>query len=352
MTLEQLLTRLEESSGSLDQSGDWPREQFADLAAAGVLQWVIPREYGGTDISNVELTEGYEALAKACLTTTFILTQRNGACQRIAACENEELKAELLPSLARGETFATVGISHLTTSRQHVKTPAVQVQQEGNSLKLNGMIPWVTGADQADFVVTGGTDPQGRQMLIVLPTDSAGVEVQPFARLMALTESRTASIKLDGVTLPDRFLIAGPIENVMKQGAGGAGSLTTSTLALGLTARALELIAKQAEVRSDLKSVSEQFQQEFEVLRNDLYRSTADGDAGMPQLSAASIRQRANSLAIRATQAAMAVSKGAGFVHGHPAERAVREAMFFLVWSCPQPVVQGVLEELTCREGL
>jgi hypothetical protein len=51
---------------------------------------------------------------------------------------------------------------------------------------------------------------------------------------------------------------------------------------------------------------------------------------------------------LRATQAQLAASKGAGFVRGHPAERAVREAMFFLVWSCPQPVLAAALREFAC----
>jgi hypothetical protein len=51
---------------------------------------------------------------------------------------------------------------------------------------------------------------------------------------------------------------------------------------------------------------------------------------------------------LRATQAYLAASKGAGFVAGHPAERLVREAMFFLVWSCPQPVLAANLREFAC----
>ena len=83
--------------------------KFSTTAGA----WVIPAEYGGDDITSLELTQGYEQLAQACLTTTFVLTQRNGACQRIAGSENASLKAELLPALCKGELFATVGISHL-----------------------------------------------------------------------------------------------------------------------------------------------------------------------------------------------------------------------------------------------
>ena len=58
------------------------------------------------------------------------------------------------------------------------------------------------------------------------------------------------------------------------------------------------------------------------------------------------LRTRANSLALRSTQAALAAAKGAGFVAGHPAGRWCREALFFLVWSCPQSVVAANLCEL------
>src|SRR5262245_59792113 len=96
-------------------------------------------------IGQPELLSSIMRLAAACLTTTFILTPRNGACQRIAASPNETLKTQLLPRLARGELFATVGISHLTTSRQHLRLPAVQVSETGRALQFHGEVPWVTG---------------------------------------------------------------------------------------------------------------------------------------------------------------------------------------------------------------
>jgi hypothetical protein len=66
--------------------------------------------------------------------------------------------------------------------------------------------------------------------------------------------------------------------------------------------------------------------------------------------TAETLRFRANSLVSRASQAYLAACKGAGYVQGHPAERAVREAMFFQVWSCPQAVVNSTLSELACRD--
>jgi len=347
---ERLLDDLAGQSESVDREGTWPRRQFEQLAEAGVLGWVIPPEYGGTGVDAEALIYGYEQLTTACVTTTFILTQRNGACQRIAGCENDEVKAELLPDLAAGRLFATVGVSHLTTSRQHLKKPAVQVAEDGDEFIINGLIPWVTGAKFADYVVTGGTYDDGRQVLIALPTQSDGVTMQEPAPLLALDGSQTGSIRLDDVRVDRRFLLAGPVAGVMQQGqGGGTGSVTTSSLAIGLAVRTLDLLNREADRREDLGTVIEPFSEDLATLRRDLY-AAARGEAtpDTPHLSNESIRRRANSLALRSTQALLAASKGAGFVKGHPAERGVREAMFFLVWSCPQPLVTAALREFAC----
>lgn len=348
--LADLLEKLEHSAPELRTVADWPGEQFQWLAEAGVLGWVIPREYGGEELSQAEVIQGYLELATVCMTTTFVLTQRNGACQRIAGSEDEQLKAELLPQLARGEIFATVGISHLTTSRQHLKRPVVEAELREDVIELNGAVPWVTGAPAADFVVTGGTTEDGRQVLIALPMDLDGVQVKPPAELMALNASQTASIDLSGVRAPRRFLLAGPIEGVMQRGqGGGAGSVTTSSLAAGLSLRSIRSLETEARLRADLEDVVRPLRQELDELRQDIAAASArDADGDDPRLAAPAIRRRANSLVLRATQAHLAATKGAGFVAGHPAERAVREAMFFLVWSCPQPVLQAALREFAC----
>lgn len=345
---ERLRRELAELSGALEAPDAWPAAQFRKLAEAGVLGWVIPREYGGSEISAVELTCGYRQLAQACLTTAFVLTQRNGACQRIAGCDNAQLKAELLPRLCAGEAFATVGVSHLTTSRQHWSTPAIAVTETAGGLLLDGEVPWVTGARFADYIVTGGTLSDGRQVLAVVPTGARGVVIGEPAKLLALNASQTGSVGLERVAIDRRYVIAGPVQHVMQRGTGGGtGSLATSALALGTAAAALQRLQDEAERRSDLRDTNAPLLAELEQLTGDLY-AAARGAQGDRRFSTEFIRRRSNSLALRSTQAYLAASKGAGFVKGHPAERLVREAMFFLVWSCPQPVLAAALREFAC----
>jgi len=345
--LSDILSELAALSGNLDAQQSWPNEQFKLLGRAGALAWVIPAEYGGSEISQRDLLAGYVDLASACLTTTFVLTQRNGACQRIAASPNEALKSRLLPQLARGELFATVGISHLTTSRQHLKQPAVRAFEETGGYRLDGEVPWVTGAAHADFIVTGGTLEDGRQLLAAVPARQAGVFVDPPARLLALSASHTSSMRLENVLVERELIVAGPIEQVMRQRAASTGSLGTSALAAGLSRAALDRLAAEAHARPDLVPILDPLREECAWLISALESASDEGTQTRdPELSSEAIRARANSLALRSTQALLAASKGAGFVSGHFAERAVREAMFFLVWSCPQPVVHAALREL------
>ncbi len=323
----------------------WPGEQLEILGEEGVLADVIPKAFGGEDVAPVTLLARYEAIAQTCLETAFVLTQRNGACQRIAASENAALKERVLPRLATGELFTTVGISHLTTSRQHLKRPAVVANKVDGGWRFEGVAPWVSGACHADFVVTGGVVPGGMQVLGLVHMDSAAVTVAPSADLLGFTSSETASVAINGSTVADEDVLAGPTERVLHAvKVGGTGSLTTSALALGAAAASIAGIASESDGRPELESPGRRLAHEMSQLRRSMYdaaRGRADGAGAINRL-----RGAANSLAIRSATAWLAVSKGTGYVTGHPAERAVREAMFFLVWSCPRSVVMTNLQEL------
>src|SRR6266566_5031440 len=84
-TLDSLCARLTELSPALEQPDAWPAEQLRLCGEAGVYEWFIPIELGGQGWNEADLLRGYVRLAAACLTTTFVITQRVGAMQRIAA---------------------------------------------------------------------------------------------------------------------------------------------------------------------------------------------------------------------------------------------------------------------------
>jgi len=332
----------------LDISGGWPARQLELCGEYGVFEWFLEPEWGGQAWDNEAVVRGYLALSSACLTTTFILTQRTGACQRIAGSANQELKELLLADLARGRLMATVGISHLTTSRQHLARPVLRAERADGGFVLDGYSPWVTGAAHAGYVVVGATlmvddQPTAEQVLIALPTELPGVTVAEPAALVGVSGSHTGALNLEQVFVEARWVIAGPMENALSRGVGaGTGGYQTSTLALGLAQSAIRFLATEAEKRDELRAPLDALQEDFENVREQLFGVVCGG----PNCSGESLRQRANSLALRSSQAALAAAKGAGYVLGHPAGRWCREALFFLVWSCPQPVLSANLCEL------
>lgn len=340
-----VLTRLAEREGA---ELNWPADAWEALKEVGVLGWNVPVEFGGADFDSVEMTYGYIRLAEACLTTTFVLTQFNAACQRINWSDDTDFKTTVFQELISGAKFATVGISHLTTSRQHLKKPTVSARAIEGGWILDGFVPWVTGAVHADYIVTGGVCDDGTQILGLVDTSAEGVEPQPPIEMLSMTGSHTGAVKLNEVKIPAAHLIAGPVEQVMKRpdGQGGAGSLTTSALALGVARRAIARLQEETEKRPELLEIYNPLQADCAGIYREMFETLEAGT--LNGTFSEKIRERSNSLVLRASQALLAAVKGAGFVKGHPAERAIREAMFFLVWSCPQPVVQANMREFAC----
>jgi alkylation response protein AidB-like acyl-CoA dehydrogenase len=226
--------------------------------------------------------------------------------------------------------------------------PVLTAESTPSGFRLNGMSPWVTGGAAADVITIAATlvengEATERQLLMAVPTDMPGVSIADPLPLIAVSASSTGPVLLNNAEVSNEWLIAGPAPNVMSSGLGGVtGSYETSTLAAGLAGAAIDFLAAEAAKRPDLSEPMEALRAEHEGLVSDLFETAR----GKSSCTKESIRQRANSLVLRATQAALAAAKGTGYVLGHPAGRWCREAMFFLVWSCPQPVSAAHLCEL------
>jgi alkylation response protein AidB-like acyl-CoA dehydrogenase len=340
--LRDLCEQLAARAAEIDRNQRWPEEQLRLCGDYGVYEWFQPVEWGGQGWNAPEVLRSYLLLSAACLTTTFILTQRSGACQRIAGSDNEAVKLRWLFDLAAGRKFATVAISHLTTSRRHLSRPVLEATETSQGFRLDGFSPWVTGGEHADVIVTGATLLDGRQILVALPTDLPGVECPPSPQLVGLTSSHTGEMRCHAVQVDRQWLLAGPVENVMRSGQGaGTGGLQTSALAIGHAGAAIEYLESQARERPDIAPPASELRKEQGALARDLLNAAQ----GLGQCNQEQLRVRANSLALRASQSALTAAKGMGYVVGHPAGRWCREALFFLVWSCPQPVLAANLCE-------
>ncbi len=361
--LRQLAPEVDQLGNSTPPS--WPAQSLQACRRAGLFGWFQHSADSDSPAWPPSWqTELFVRLGRSCMTTGFILTQRTAAVRRLEAGRPSATLLQWLSALASGEAMATVAISHLTTSRQFSHRPVLRATPvAGGGFRLDGYSPWVTGARHSDLLVVGATCPDGNQLLAVVATNASGLTCGAGLPLLALTASCTDRVDFDGVEIEPEAVLVGPAPQVMSQGSGGqTGGLQTSALAIGSAAAAIDLIAEQSHQRESLVPIVAQLGRRWAALYRRLIQLAEESDAAGGFSSAArpgsepaptslcltptDLRGEANQLAIQAAQAALTASKGAGYCPPHPAQRLCRESLFFLVWSCPQPLQEAHLCQL------
>src|SRR5438128_12699257 len=100
---ESLLARLGELAEKADSQSEWPSESLEIAKQLGAYTASLPPHFGGQAHSMAEKLARAEQLASVCLTTAFILSQREAAVRRLLVAPNKNLADRYIPKLARGE---------------------------------------------------------------------------------------------------------------------------------------------------------------------------------------------------------------------------------------------------------
>ena len=340
--LTPLVAELAKADGPSDEAGTWPADLWAIIENSGALRWAMPLEFGGEGCDRVTILGRYARVAEGSMTAAFILSQHDAGVRRLVASADRPVAREWLEIIRDQHTTVTVGLSQLTTSRRLGPQAVRAVEVASGGYRIDGVIPWVTGACHASGLVAGAVTDDGRQLLLALTFDRAGLTIRPPFALAALQASCTAEVLCEGVIAEPGDILAGPAPDVMANpGASGTGGLETSALAMGQALAAIR--GMEREHRDDLAEPIEALRATWQRLWLDLL-ATAESRPGAH--TSAAIRGQANAFVLRATQAYLTARKGSGFLREDPAQRYARQALFFLVWSCPSPVANAAMRDL------
>ena len=335
--LRQLSRDLARLATHYDISGEWPEQSMAHLTDAGAWGWMVPTAYGGTELALVSQLQAYEAVAAGCMSSLLILSQRDGACELLVSGQNDHLKGKLLPKLAANEIMASVGISQITTSHQAGK-PALTAEPNGDGYCLRGFMPWVTSAEKCDFIVAGAVLPDRRQVLVVLPTDLPGVQIDRAMSLMALESTRTAEVHCRDVVIDASSVLAPPAEKALSR-TSPVKIWTVVASGIGLAGAMIRLVSSHAKkTKGLLREQAEELVSRYQAVRERMYACAEQlaGSEENPPITG--VRVAVNDLLVRLAVATLIYAKGSGYIRQRDAQRLVREAMFFLVWSAPEDV--------------
>lgn len=343
INFDLLQARLREAVAG-ERENDWPAKSLAVLGEAGCWGHAVAKAHGGAGVAPIDQIRTYEVVASASLTDALVLTQHDGACELLGDCDNPELAARLLPEFASGRALTTVGISHLTTSRR--AGPGMTAVADGDDFLLTGVMPWVTSANCADHIVTGGALDDGRQILVCVPTGGHGLVVCNPRELMALTGSYTSEVRCEALRVPPDQVMRGPTARVLALRAP-VKPLCVSAVGIGVAGAILEGFREKTKSLPDAAVILDgDIPSAYQSVRNRIYDAADvlhDPQAEIPSME---IRVAVNDLVVRLAVTLMTLAKGSGYLANRPAGRLLREAMFFLVWSAPPAVQTGTLRAL------
>ncbi|WP_163737583.1 acyl-CoA dehydrogenase family protein [Mycobacterium gallinarum] len=187
--------------------GQWDEGFSARLGDAGFVGMIIPKRYGGQGLSHLHryvVTE--ELLGQGAPVAAHWVADRQVA-PGLLAYGNDEQRQRLLPRIAAGRYFSSIGMSEHTAGSDLAAVQTKATKTDGGWL-LNGTKVWTSGAHLAHQVVvlarTSPPDPERRHAgfsQFIVPCDATGVRIEPI-RLMN-GEHHFNEVIFDDVLVPD-----------------------------------------------------------------------------------------------------------------------------------------------------
>ena len=345
-----------------DQMPGPNRANFEALAEAGLLGIGAPRQFGGMEASGAVQREVTRILASYCGVTTFIQAQHHGPCRMIASGPNEALKHQLLPDLVSGRKMCGISFAHL----RRPGPPVLRAIPEDGGFRLNGAAPWVTGWGLMNQVVFGATLPDGRFVYlwspgdrahfpevfadISLPADPGSLTASGPLALCAMNASSTVVLTCENWFIPEAHKLSESDRETTRSNDRN-GVLGATTMPLGCGEASVRVLCTAVEKRDlpAIRRASAAFAAEWEGLRDEI-------EAWIPRTSepsffetAVQLRARCIEFAVRAAHAAVTAVSGAANLRSHPAQRLLREAMFYTIQAQTQEVMDATLARLERR---
>jgi acyl-CoA dehydrogenase len=353
---EVVLPREEE----IDLDDRIPDELRAAAADMGLFGYALPEEYGGLGVTMSEDVQlafefGYTTPAFRSLFGT-----NNGiAGQVIAKFGNDEQKKAYLPRLAAGELIGSFAL----TEAEAGSDPAglrTTARRDGGEWVISGGKRYITNAPIADlFVVFARTDPAERGgrgiSTFVVDATAPGVSVGPKDKKMGQSGAWTAEVFFDDARVSDGALIG-------EEGRGYAKALTVlsrgrlhiAALCVGMAQRVLdESVAYAATAKQGgapigrfqlVQAMLAESHAELLAARSMVIDVAARYDSGEDtSVGPSSAKLFCSEMVGRATDRAVQVHGGLGYLRTTPVERFYRDARLYRLYEGTSEVQKVII---------
>ena len=338
--LDAVLPVARESARRVDTDGTFPEASVGVLRESGLLGLTLPVEAGGLGGGPSDLVDVTSALAAACGSTAMIYLMHVSASMTVAAAPPPGLP-DLLPSLAGGETLASLAFSE-AGSRSHFWAPVSKAQRAADKIRVSAGKSWVTSAGHADvYVVSTLTADDDTVDIFAVPADTSGIAVNGDWHGMGLRGNASNPMAFD-VEVPESYRLGstGGGFDLMLQAVMPWFNLGNASVSLGLSQAAVDASVKHTSA-ANLEHLDQSLsalptiraylaKMSIDLACTRSYVEKSAGRLAQPEedtvLHVLSVKAAANDAALRVTDTAMRVCGGAAFSEHLQVDRYFRDA--------------------------
>ncbi|WP_424184579.1 acyl-CoA dehydrogenase family protein [Actinokineospora sp. G85] len=193
-------------AGEFDRTGQLPGAVIQQLADAGVLGAVVPRQWGGAGMDVLDYGELTEVVGKACSSTRALLTVHSSlVCETLVERASDRLKDKYLPDLASGRRIGCFALSEADAGSDAASV-TTSYTREPDGFVLNGRKKWISFAGIADLFLVFATD-NGVLSAFLVDRDTPGVRTAPMTGFLGNRATHIAEVVLTDVEVPEENLV-------------------------------------------------------------------------------------------------------------------------------------------------
>src|SRR4051794_24425859 len=346
---------------AMDREKRFPYEIVAKLGALGLMGIPFPEEYGGAGGDTLAYALAVEELTRVDSSVAITMCAHTSlGTQPIYLFGSEEQKQEWLPELTAGRKLGAFGLTEPEAGSDagNVRTRA---------RRDNGV--WVSEGPK-QFTPNAGTDIPGVVCItartetdptrpeisnLIVPNGTPGYEQGEPYRKMGWNASDTRPLTFTDCRVPDTNML-GPQGQGFKQFLHvlDIGRIGVAAMGVGLAQGALdEALAYAKERRAFGKPISKfqaiqaklaDMSTEIAAARLLVYKAAREKDAGKNfTLTAAQAKLKTGRLAVRATEEAVQIHGGYGYIEEYPVCRFYRDAKILTIGEGTDEVQQMVI---------
>ncbi len=329
----------------------FPVEIVRRLGEMGWLGIPIPEDEGGAGLDTLAYAIAVEEIGRVWGSLGLIVAAHTSlGCGPLHLAGTAEQQQRYLIPMASGRVLGGYGLTEsgagsdaggTRTTARHEDGP--DGGPHGGTWVIDGTKRFITNAGQAGtYIVTARTgdkdDGSAEISAFILPADTPGFSVGRLEDKLGLHASATGELLFDGCRVPAANLLGA-------QGEGfrtflkvlDGGRISIGALAVGIAQAALDAAIPYAQTREQFGRPIGSFQgvafmiadmaTEIEAARALVWKAAWLKDQGRDfALAAAEAKLFASEVSSRATNAAVQVHGGYGYVTDYPVERYFRDA--------------------------